>query len=74
MFTENVLQIDYMELYYSFLQCFCWFFRDANAQPVTVDESDKEHKPTFTNNVQGVLRTKMEGGKYMCTQNQDVRR
>ena len=44
--------------------------RDANAQPVTVDESHKEHKPTFTNNVQGVLRTKMEGGKCRCTQNQ----
>ena len=42
-------------------------YRDANAQPVTVDESHKEHKPTFTNNVQGVLRTKMEGGKCRCT-------
>ena len=47
------------------------YYRDANAQPVMVDESHKEHKPTFTNNVQGVLRTKMEGGKCRCTQNQD---
>ncbi len=43
------------------------YCRDANAQPVASDELHTDHRPTFTNNVQGVLRTKMEGGKGLCT-------
>ena len=37
--------------------------RDASTAPITVDENDRQHKPTFSSNVQGVLRTKIEGGE-----------
>ena len=35
---------------------------------VVMDVERKEHCPTFTSNVQGLLRTKMEGGKcvWVC--------
>ena len=38
---------------------------ESNSGVVT-DVERKEHCPTFTSNVQGLLRTKMEGGKCVC--------
>ena len=40
---------------------------ESNSGVVT-DVERKEHCPTFTSNVQGLLRTKMEGGKcvWVC--------
>jgi len=37
--------------------------RDNEIYDVDTETAAKEHKPTFTSSVQGVLRTKMEGGE-----------
>lgn len=37
--------------------------RDVVSNSTTPTDSCTTHKPTFDSNVQGVLRTKMEGGK-----------
>ena len=42
-------------------------FRDEAANKAPVDTRIRPpHNPTFSSNVQGLLRTKVEGGMFMC--------
>lgn len=41
------------------------YHRDASNTPYIVDKKDTSHTPTFSSKVQGLLRTKMEGGKNL---------
>jgi len=41
------------------------FYRDAESSKASVDTRVRPpHDPTFSSNVQGILRTKVEGGEY----------
>ena len=43
-----------------------------NVCQVDESEASKQHRPTFTSSVQGVLRTKMEGGEGTIPMERDM--
>lgn len=43
--------------------CLLCDFRDGDQKACPINDN-QPHEPTFTNKLQGVLRTKVESGKY----------